>query len=310
MRRDVDSGCLRFAGSPRFGWVSNDPCREGERMRAGRGTRIDVHMEPDLPPIDTLRGPGKRSGLLEVSPGGAQRLPAVPELDAQLRVRVVPAGPVAGAPPLVPAGVDDRHGLVRHLGRNRVLGRGVRLERAALPDLVPDRRVLRRSVARAGDDAPAGQDAIRLRGRDQRPVCRPDHAALAGQAPVRRCRRAADGGVRDRGRIRDRDRDRDLPGDGALAPDRRDPDHRRFDRRRAARSVGAARGTRVCARQQRHPGRRADARLRPPAHAAVQHHRLVRAGVGRPLQHLRVHAQEAPDPLRPGPLPGRGPVSS
>ncbi len=54
-------------------------------------------------------------------------------------------------------------------------------------------------------------------------------------------------------------------------------------------------------RRRRHSGRHRDARLGPAADPAVQRDGRLRAGPGCPVQHLRVHAQAAPDPVRPRP---------
>ena len=82
--------------------------------------------------------------------------------------------------------------LLRHRRRLRGDRRGGRLERGAVPDLVPDRRGLDRRLAGAGDGLPARPDALRLQLRGLPVPRRPVHVPGPQQARVRgrraRCR--------------------------------------------------------------------------------------------------------------------------
>ena len=82
--------------------------------------------------------------------GGPRRRPARPDLGPRPAVQRRPVRPVAGAARRVPAHLGDRHALLRHRPPAPRHGRGRWLERAAVPDLVPDR-------ARSG--RPAGSDS-------------------------------------------------------------------------------------------------------------------------------------------------------
>ena len=94
---------------------------------------------------------------------GPERRAAVRLVAPVVRLRGLPHRPVARAATAVPARLGGRDALVRHLGRHGVPRRRVRLERAALPRLVPDRRDLGRGLARPRHGAPARADAVRLR---------------------------------------------------------------------------------------------------------------------------------------------------
>ena len=81
------------------------------------------------------------------------RRPARPDLDPRARLRGRAVRPVARAARRLPAHLDDRDALLRRRRRLRGDRRGERLERGALPDLVPDRRGLDGRLARARDGA-------------------------------------------------------------------------------------------------------------------------------------------------------------
>ena len=84
------------------------------------------------------------------------------DLDPGPRLRPRPVRPVARAARRVPAHLDARDGLLRRRRRLRGDRRGERLERGALPDVVPDRRRVDGRLARARDGVPARPDAVRL----------------------------------------------------------------------------------------------------------------------------------------------------
>ena len=147
---------------------------------------------------------------------GAERLPPARVVPAELRLRPVPPGPVAGAPEAVPADLDARDAHVRRLGGDGVPGRGARLERAALPRLVPDRRRLGGRLAGPGHDVPAREDALRLRRGALGRAGRPLHVPLLAQERLPRQRHLPVPLPADRGRRGGGDRRRDLPGEGPL----------------------------------------------------------------------------------------------
>src|ERR1700738_751570 len=91
--------------------------------------------------------------------------------------------PVAADPARFAAGLGDRAPLVRDQRRHRVRGLGLRLERASLPDLVPDRRLLRRRLPRDGADLPARQDPLRFLRRGHRLPGRGAEPSLLARLP-------------------------------------------------------------------------------------------------------------------------------
>ena len=66
------------------------------------------------------------------------------------------------APPALPAGLDDRPAVVRDQRRHRVPRQRVRLERAALPHLVPDRGLRRGPLPGPRDGLPPQPHPLRL----------------------------------------------------------------------------------------------------------------------------------------------------
>ena len=125
--------------------------------------------------------------------------PAGPDLDPRARLRGRAVRPVARAARRVPADLDARDALLRRRRRLRGAGRGERLERGAVPDLVPDRRGLDGRLAGARDGVPAGQDAVRLQLRAVPLPGRAVHLPGPQQARVRG-RRDAAAAVLHRGR--------------------------------------------------------------------------------------------------------------
>jgi len=149
-----------------------------------------------------------------------QRRTAARLVDPGLRLRRDGLRSMVAAAPRFPACLGHRSPLVRDQRRMRVRGKLVRLERTALPRLVPDRRLLRRRVPRRGHDLPAFENAVRLLRRrdgfDRGPAVvgvQPRERARHRRSPLSGCgdRRGCGFLHRFVGRRRDRRRDRRAP---------------------------------------------------------------------------------------------------
>ena len=213
------------------------------------------------------------------------------------------------APPAVPARLDVRDAVLRDRLRLRSPRRGERLVRAALPDLVPDRRGLDGRLARARDGVPPRSDPVRLHVRGLPPVRGSDHVRPAQQPEVRRRGQHADPVLHRRARPGDRHRGRDLLRQRALATAGR-LGRRRRDRpehRPDARHHPSGAGLRA-RRDDRRPDGRAPARQPPPAHPVHERDRRCGARPRGGLLDLRVHAEAADPRLLAGPEPAGRPV--
>ena len=174
------------------------------------------------------------------------------------------------------------------------IGAGERLERGAVPDLVPDRRGLDGRLARARDGVPARPDAVRLQLRAVPVPGRAVHVPAPHQARVRRGRRAAAALLHRRRRAGPRGRGRDLLRQRPLADAGRGGRRRGDDPEPRPDGDDDAAGARLRGRPgDRRPGRDALPGPAPAADAVPEHHRRVRADPRRDLLDLRVHAQAA-----------------
>ena len=88
--------------------------------------------------------------------------PARGHLAPRARLQRRALRPVARAARRLPAHLGHRHAVLRHRGRRRGAGRRGRLERGAVPDVVPHRRRLDGRLAGPRDGVPAGPDPVRL----------------------------------------------------------------------------------------------------------------------------------------------------
>src|SRR5439155_11133095 len=130
------------------------------------------------------RRPGSQTCLEAASDGESERRAPIPVVRPFLHLRDPGGGPVGPTTAALPAGLDDRAAVVRDQRRHRVPGWPARLERAALSDLVPDRRLWSRRLSRARDGVPAEPDSVRVLRRvlavPRWPVQLPDHHQVRG----------------------------------------------------------------------------------------------------------------------------------
>ena len=143
------------------------PSSAGDRAAAGRSTRTgSARSTTSSRPSSTASCSGssrptrRRAALIGcrrvVLPGADRR--SSPSSFARRAAR-----PVARAARRLPAHLGDRDAVLRHRApAARRSAARERLERAALPDVVPDRRGLDGRLARPRDGVPAGPDAVRL----------------------------------------------------------------------------------------------------------------------------------------------------
>ena len=215
-----------------------------------------------------------------------------------------PVRPVARAARCLPARLGPRHALLRHRGRHRGHRRLRRLERGAVPDVVPDRCGVDGRLARPWHRVPAREDPLRLCLRAVPVPGRPVHFLVHSR--VRRRGLAAAAVLHRRSHPRPRGRCRDVLPERALAGPRgrrrrwSDGAVARADGHRqpaAARLRGGSHDRRT--RRRHHPG------SAPAVDAVHEHHGLVRAHPWRGVLDLRVHAKATGAAVLAGPQPAR-----
>ncbi len=237
---------------------------------------------------------------------GCPHRPPDAHRDPRARVLAAAARPVAAPPRRLPDHLGLRDAVLRHRLGLRGDRRRERLERGAVPDLVPDRGGLDGRLAGARDRGAAGPDPLRLQLRALPVPRRPLHVPRPEQARVRRRGHPPAALPHRRRDPRAGGRRRDL------LPERPLADARRGRGRRGDRPLDRPDGGRGPARPglrarsgDRRPGRHAAPAAAPPADALHEHHRRLRPDPRRGLLGLRVHAEAARPGLLAGPEPAR-----